>query len=141
MKESSTEAEADTFPTGGYMTSLQAFALGAPVVTLPGQFLGGRLTLAMYEQMGLVEPAPSSPSTGATSSAAAASAGGAGRGGKGGSDGLDARKNKKGKKNGPGAAAAALPFPLVRCWATPTGTPIAHATMDMQTIAGVRDLC
>ena len=47
----------DTFPTGGYMTSLQAFAMGAPVVTLPTQFLGGRLTLAMYEQMGLASGA------------------------------------------------------------------------------------
>ena len=43
----------DTFPAGGWVNSLQAFSVGAPVVTLPGQYLAGRLTLAMYEKMGM----------------------------------------------------------------------------------------
>eukprot|EP00622_Pseudochattonella_farcimen_P007626 FR743650.1.p2 GENE.FR743650.1~~FR743650.1.p2 ORF type:complete len:181 (+),score=26.28 FR743650.1:30-545(+) len=43
----------DTFPAGGYMTSLQALAVGAPVVTLPGKMLSTRLTYAMYDIMGI----------------------------------------------------------------------------------------
>lgn len=43
----------DTYPSGGYINSLQAFAVGAPVITWPGQYLNGRLTLAMYEKMGI----------------------------------------------------------------------------------------
>jgi hypothetical protein len=43
----------DTFPAGGYINSLFAFAVGAPVITLPGDFLAGRLTLAMYDKMGV----------------------------------------------------------------------------------------
>lgn len=43
----------DTFPAGGYINSLFAFAVGAPVITLPGQFLAGRLTLAMVDKMGV----------------------------------------------------------------------------------------
>ena len=42
----------DPFPFGGGHTSYEALALGLPVVTLPGQFLRGRLTYAMYQQMG-----------------------------------------------------------------------------------------
>ncbi len=41
----------DPFPFGGGHTSYEALALGLPVVTLPGRFLRGRLTHAMYEQM------------------------------------------------------------------------------------------
>jgi predicted O-linked N-acetylglucosamine transferase (SPINDLY family) len=41
----------DPFPFGGGHTSYEAFALGVPVVTLPGSFLRGRLTHAMYQQM------------------------------------------------------------------------------------------
>lgn len=40
--------------TGGY-TSLIAFGQGVPVVTLPGAFMRGRLTYALYRQMGLAE--------------------------------------------------------------------------------------
>lgn len=43
----------DTFPAGAYINSLFAFAVGAPVITLPGSFLAGRLTLAMYDKMGV----------------------------------------------------------------------------------------
>jgi predicted O-linked N-acetylglucosamine transferase (SPINDLY family) len=42
----------DPFPFGGGHTSYEALAIGLPVVTLPGQFLRGRLAYAMYEQMG-----------------------------------------------------------------------------------------
>ena len=40
--------------TGGF-TSLIAFGQGVPVVTLPGAFMRGRLTYALYRQMGLAE--------------------------------------------------------------------------------------
>lgn len=39
----------------GGNTSIEAFALGLPVVTLPGDYLRGRLTLAMYRRMGIME--------------------------------------------------------------------------------------
>jgi uncharacterized protein (TIGR03032 family) len=42
----------DPFPFGGGHSSYEALALGLPVVTLPGSFLRGRLTYAMYCQMG-----------------------------------------------------------------------------------------
>src|SRR5262245_9857034 len=45
----------DPFPFGGGHTSYEALALGLPVITLPGQFLRGRLTHAMYRQMGYGE--------------------------------------------------------------------------------------
>jgi protein O-GlcNAc transferase len=36
----------------GGITSLEAFALGCPVVTLPGQFMRGRMTYGFYRRMG-----------------------------------------------------------------------------------------
>ena len=42
----------DPTPFCGGNTSLEALALGLPVVTLPGRFLRGRLTYALYRQMG-----------------------------------------------------------------------------------------
>jgi predicted O-linked N-acetylglucosamine transferase (SPINDLY family) len=47
------DANLDTFHFGGGNTSLEAFAAGAPVVTLPSQFLRGRITYALYRQMGI----------------------------------------------------------------------------------------
>jgi hypothetical protein len=44
----------DTFPFGGGVTSLQAFAMGTPLVALPSKFLRGRLTLALFRQMGCI---------------------------------------------------------------------------------------
>ena len=41
----------DPFPFCGGNTSFEAIAIGAPVVTLPGKYLRGRLTHAMYERM------------------------------------------------------------------------------------------
>ena len=40
--------------TGGY-TSLLAFAFGIPIITWPGRFMCGRLTLGLYRQMGVME--------------------------------------------------------------------------------------
>ncbi len=40
--------------TGGF-TSLLAFAFGIPIVTQPGPFMCGRLTLGLYKQMGIMD--------------------------------------------------------------------------------------
>jgi len=45
----------DTYPVGGIMPSLQAMAVGAPVVTLPSELLGGRFTYGLYKRMGILE--------------------------------------------------------------------------------------
>ncbi|MEL0112055.1 MAG: hypothetical protein VW835_10025 [Rickettsiales bacterium] len=42
----------DTWPFGGGNTNYQTFAMGVPVVTLPGRWLRGRGTLAHYRHMG-----------------------------------------------------------------------------------------
>lgn len=41
----------DTRPFGGGYTTYQALSLGVPVVTWPGEFLRGRVTLGCYRQM------------------------------------------------------------------------------------------
>lgn len=45
----------DTVHFNGMNTSLEAFSVGTPVVTLPGEFQRGRHTQAMYRRMGLVD--------------------------------------------------------------------------------------
>jgi protein O-GlcNAc transferase len=45
----------DTVHFNGMNTSLEAFAVGTPVVTLPGEFQRGRHTQAMYRKMGISE--------------------------------------------------------------------------------------
>lgn len=45
----------DSWPFCGGNTSYQALAVGTPVVTLPGAYLRGRLTLAIYRRMGIDE--------------------------------------------------------------------------------------
>jgi predicted O-linked N-acetylglucosamine transferase (SPINDLY family) len=45
----------DSWPFSGGNTSYQALAVGTPVVTLPGAYLRGRLTLAIYRRMGMAE--------------------------------------------------------------------------------------
>jgi protein O-GlcNAc transferase len=45
----------DPFPFGGGHTSYESLAIGLPVVTLSGQYLRGRLTHAMYQQMGYTD--------------------------------------------------------------------------------------
>merc|ERR1712216_221199 len=43
----------DTFPFGGYTTSLEALSLGLPIVTLPHKMLAGNCTAAFLRVMGL----------------------------------------------------------------------------------------
>lgn len=45
----------DPIHFGGGHTSLDALSLGTPVVTLPGRFLRGRITMALYRKMGLAD--------------------------------------------------------------------------------------
>lgn len=45
----------DSIHFNGMNSSLQAFAVGAPVVTLPGRFQRGRHTQAMYRKMGMID--------------------------------------------------------------------------------------
>jgi predicted O-linked N-acetylglucosamine transferase (SPINDLY family) len=45
----------DTVHFNGMNSSLQAFAAGTPVVTLPGEFQRGRHTQAMYRKMGILD--------------------------------------------------------------------------------------
>jgi predicted O-linked N-acetylglucosamine transferase (SPINDLY family) len=45
----------DTPHFSGGMTTYQALATGTPVVTLPGEFMRGRLSLGIYKQMGMSE--------------------------------------------------------------------------------------
>ena len=45
----------DTVHFNGMNSSLQAFALGTPVVTLPGRFQRGRHTQAMYKKMDILD--------------------------------------------------------------------------------------
>lgn len=40
---------------------IQALSVGVPVVTLPSQLLAGRLTLAMYEKMDIIDVVAKSP--------------------------------------------------------------------------------
>jgi predicted O-linked N-acetylglucosamine transferase (SPINDLY family) len=47
------DAVLDTWPFSGGNSSYEAFAAGAPVVTMPGPTMCGRLTAAFYKQMGL----------------------------------------------------------------------------------------
>jgi uncharacterized protein (TIGR03032 family) len=51
----------DPFPFGGGHTSYEALSIGLSVVTLPGRLLHGRLTQAMYRQMGYEDLIASSP--------------------------------------------------------------------------------
>lgn len=45
----------DSLPFSGGNTTYQALAMGTPVVTLPGGFLRGRLTLAIYAKAGVMD--------------------------------------------------------------------------------------
>ncbi len=51
----------DPLHFGGGNTSYEAFAMGTPIVTLPTQFLRGRITLAQYSAMGMSDCVVSSP--------------------------------------------------------------------------------
>ena len=45
----------DTLQFNGMNTSLEAFSVGTPIVTLPGRLQRGRHTQAMYRKMGILE--------------------------------------------------------------------------------------
>lgn len=45
----------DPIPFGGGWTGCEGIALGTPIVTMPGQFLRGRITPAMYRQIGVLD--------------------------------------------------------------------------------------
>jgi predicted O-linked N-acetylglucosamine transferase (SPINDLY family) len=45
----------DSFPFSGGNTTYQALAMGTPVVTLPGDYLRGRLSLAILCELGVTE--------------------------------------------------------------------------------------
>jgi predicted O-linked N-acetylglucosamine transferase (SPINDLY family) len=51
----------DSWPFGGGNTTLEAFAMGTPVVTLPDTHLRGRLTLGFYRRMGYEDLVATSP--------------------------------------------------------------------------------
>ena len=51
----------DTPGFSGGKTSLEAFAVGQPVMTMPSRYLRGRLTRGFYRRMGLDELAATSP--------------------------------------------------------------------------------
>src|SRR5215204_5161777 len=46
----------DPFHFGGGNTTYEAFAVGTPIVTWPGPFMRGRVTLGAYRQMGIDDP-------------------------------------------------------------------------------------
>ena len=51
----------DTWPFGAGNTNYQTFAMGVPVVTLPGRWIRGRGTLAHYTHMGIEDCIAASP--------------------------------------------------------------------------------
>jgi hypothetical protein len=52
---SSADVILDTLHFNGGYTSLLCLGCGVPIVTMPGQFLRGRMTQALYKQIGLTE--------------------------------------------------------------------------------------
>lgn len=51
----------DPIHFGGGNTTYEALALGVPVVTLPSDYLRGRITLALYRQMGVLDCVAADP--------------------------------------------------------------------------------
>jgi predicted O-linked N-acetylglucosamine transferase (SPINDLY family) len=51
----------DPYPFGGCNTSMEAFDLNVPVVTMPTKYLNGRFTFGMYKKMGFVDMVADSP--------------------------------------------------------------------------------
>ena len=51
----------DSFPFSGGNTTYQALAMGTPVVTLPGDYLRGRLSLAIYRKLGILDCVAKNP--------------------------------------------------------------------------------
>lgn len=55
------DAVLDTWPFGAGNTNYQTFAMGVPVVTLPGRWIRGRGTLAHYRHMGIDDCVAATP--------------------------------------------------------------------------------
>lgn len=51
----------DTWPFSGGNTNYEAFAFSTPVVTLPGEYMRGRVTYGQYRMMGFTDLVASSP--------------------------------------------------------------------------------
>lgn len=51
----------DSYPFGGCNSSLEAFALGKVVITLPSDKINGRFTYGFYKKMDILEPVCTSP--------------------------------------------------------------------------------
>lgn len=51
----------DTFPFGAGNTAYLTLGVGTPLVTLPGQYLRGRSSYGLYQQMGMTECIASTP--------------------------------------------------------------------------------
>ena len=51
----------DSFPFCGGNTTYQSLAMGTPVVTLPGDYLRGRLSLAIYRHMEMLDCVATDP--------------------------------------------------------------------------------
>ena len=51
----------DTVHFGGGNTTYEGLAFGTPVVTLPGAFMRGRVTYALYKKMGVMDCVASTP--------------------------------------------------------------------------------
>src|SRR4029079_18530054 len=51
----------DTFPYNGHTTSLDAYFMGVPVITLPGQTVVGRAGVSQLTNLGLTELIAHSP--------------------------------------------------------------------------------
>ena len=45
----------DPYPFGGCNTSMEAFDLNIPVITMPTKFINGRFTFGMYKKMGFID--------------------------------------------------------------------------------------
>jgi predicted O-linked N-acetylglucosamine transferase (SPINDLY family) len=56
-----TDVLLDPLHFGGGNTSYEGLAFGVPIVTLPSQFLKGRITFALYQQMQVLDCVPHSP--------------------------------------------------------------------------------
>ena len=53
----------DPYPFGGCNTSMEAFDLNIPVITMPTKYLNGRFTFGMYKKMGFIDMIADSPQT------------------------------------------------------------------------------
>jgi protein O-GlcNAc transferase len=55
------DVQLDTVPFGGGNTSYDGLTVGTPIVTMPTQFMRGRITSSLYRQMGILDCVAGSP--------------------------------------------------------------------------------